>query len=263
MNASEVAAATALILTLGILLETVELIRARHQLCRLFDMKMVRLLLRFNHEATAARMLRQPGFLGLFLVLRMLAAVATVFFFAYQIPLALVSTAVVVGITYLKQYRLPLGGTGAQMMQRFIWVSLFLFALAQGSIAETAALGFIAFQGLFAYFMAGLSKLRVSSWRDGTAVGQVVATQVYGTSFTMTLPYGWVSPFLTYSTLVFEIAGPFLILLGVEATLVFLAMALLFHISVAVVSGLTAFVFAFPATYPAIIWIVVQAPLWV
>lgn len=263
MTASEVAAAIAFIATLGILYDTVELVRARHRICRLIDMRMVRLFLRYNYEAKAAQLLDQPGILGLFLILRALAAVATVYFFAYQMPLAIVSTAVVIGITYLKYFRIPLGSTGAQMMQRFIWISLFLFALAQGSIAETVVLGFIAFLGLFSYFVAGVSKLRAPSWRDGTAVAQVVATDAYGTSFTKTLPHPWVSSFLTYSTLVFEIAGPFLILLGAEATLIFFAMALFFHLSIAVVSGLTAFLFSFPATYPAIYWMVVQASLWV
>ena len=259
MTASDVATATALIATLGILYDTVELIGARHRIYRLFDMKLVRQFLRFNYEAKGAQILRQPDTFGLFMVLRALAAVATVYFFAYQMPLAVVSTAVVIGITYLKYFRVPLGSTGAQMMQRFTWISLFLFALAQGSTAETAVLGFIAFQGLFSYFVAGVSKLlRSPSWRGGTAVGQVVATEAYGTSFTMTLPHPWISSFLTYSTLVFEIACPFLILLGVEATLLFFAMGLLFHIGIAVVSGLTAFLFAFPATYPAIYWIVVS-----
>lgn len=262
MTASDVAAATAFIATLGILYETVDLIGERHQICRLLDIKLVRRFLKYDYEARAARIVRQPGTLSLFLTLRVLAAAATVYFFAYQSPLAAVSTAMVIGITYLKYFRVPLGSTGAQMMQRFIWASLFLFALAQGSIAETAVLGFIAFQGLFSYFVAGVSKLRTPSWRDGTAVAQVVATKAYGTSFTATLPHPGISAFLTYSTLVFEIACPFLVLLGVEATLIFFAMGLLFHLGIAVVSGLTAFLFAFPATYPAIYWIVVQASLW-
>lgn len=262
MTASDVATATALIATLGILFETVELIGARHQICRFLDMKVIRLFLRYNHQIKAAGILRQPDTLKLFLILRAAAAVATVYFLALQMPLAVVSTVVVVVITYLKDFRMPLGATGADRMQRFIWICLFLFALAPSPIAQTAALGFIAFQGLYSYFMAGVNKLKVPSWRDGTAVGQVVATEAYGITYTMKLSQGWVFTFLTYSTLVFEIAGPFLVLLGPEATLVFLGMAFFFHASVAVVSGLTIFIFAFSATYPAIYWIVVQAQSW-
>lgn len=255
MNASTVAASVALVATIGIVFEMLELLRMRREICGQLNVRMVRLLMKTKFEATTLRLVEGPVGYGIVLLVQALAAVASVYALYYASPLAIVTT-FMVGLGWiLKTNRAPLGATGADMMQRIVWFSLLLFALAGGTVAQTAALVFIAFQGLFAYFIAGLSKLKSPYWQDGTAVAQVVSTRSFGLA--LSIPWG-VSAFLTWSTLVFEIGGPFLVLLGPYGVLAFCGMALMFHASVAIVSGLPMFIFAFGATYPAIYWVVVQ-----
>jgi hypothetical protein len=262
MIASQVAAATAAILCIGILYDTFDIIRQRHRICRLINARTMRVFPLHRYARRATRFVETPGALSVALIVRSLAAIASVYFFAYDMPLAIVSSAVVVALTYLSVFRLPLAFNGAHMMQRLVAIALLLFAIVEGSVAQDVVLGFIAFTGLSSYFIAGISKLRSKAWRDGTAVAKVIATDAYGLSSTKTLPHPWISSFLTYSTLVFEIVCPFMIFFGVEAALAFFAMAVFFHMGIAVVSGLASFLFSFPATFPAIYFVVIQLPLW-
>jgi hypothetical protein len=59
---------------------------------------------------------------------------------------------------------------------------------------------------------------------------------------------------LCWSVILFECLGPFLVLSGRNGVVIFITLALAFHLGVAIVMGLNIFVWSFVAAYPAIIF---------
>ena len=258
MSASAIAATIALIASVGVWIESLEIVMDFDDTRDLYGGKAV-LPYQGSLIKRASILMWADGRINAFFLLWSVVATGSAYALIEGSPLAIVMTGLVIIGHYLKAQWMPRGGSGAGMMQRFVWISLLLFSVAQGWLGQTAALAFIALQGFLSYVVAGLAKLRFDVWQDGTAVGQVMTTDRFGVPWLAeALPLGWVSPFATWSTLVFEIAAPLLIFLGPNAALLFCGMAFCFHLSIAVVSGFTLFVPAFCATYPAIYWTATQ-----
>ena len=257
MTSSTAAALVALIASAGIVLDAMEILRARHILDHLFDWKTFQRHRRWPTLGLGpiGKAIRDPSF-KILVAAHAFVAVASGVALAYELDYVVLATAFVVGVRCLIEYRFPCSNTAADQMQLLIWIALSIFAAAGEGTGEALALSFIGMHGLLAYFTAGVSKLRKRSWRTGTAVEQVIKSDVFGMpTLAAIVPLGLLSPLASWSTLALEIGGPTLIAFGPEAALVFCTLAALFHVGIAFTMGLTPFIFAFGATYPAIYWL--------
>jgi hypothetical protein len=151
------------------------------------------------------------------------------------------------------------GGDGASQMATIVLMAASTALLVTGDEASAAppVLWFVGFQGILAYFVAGIAKAASAEWRNEDVVLKVVSTVAYGNAFIVRvlrrLP--GLGRLLTLSVIGFELAMPLALAVPPEITLVFLAGALFFHVSCAFVMGLNDFVWAFSATYPGILYL--------
>ena len=132
-----------------------------------------------------------------------------------------------------------LAADGADNME-FTVLGALLLSRA-GPAAEPAALAFCGGLGLFAYFQAGLGKLKEPGWRSGRTL------EALG------LPGGRPAAWLVIGG---QLAAPACLLGPVPAGL-WLAGAALFHLGTALFlgRGFLRFLPAFGATYPAVFWL--------
>lgn len=142
----------------------------------------------------------------------------------------------------------------------FFQVQLGLFIAALGflhPIMPRLGLGWIAAQSVLSYFLAGVGKLRNSAWRDGSALRRL---------FTSNGPYvlwsgirglagaKFLCALLGWGIVLFELAFPAVLLVPMEGRYVFLGLALVFHVANALVLSLNRFIWAWAATYPALLF---------
>ena len=141
----------------------------------------------------------------------------------------------------------------------FFQVQLGLFVAALGFVTPLLTklgLGWIAAQSVLSYFLAGLGKIQNAGWRNGVALQHLFASngpyvlwhgvRRLATSQPICVLLGW-------SVVLFELAFPVLLVLPVAGKLAFIMAALTFHLANAVVLGLNRFVWAWAATYPALL----------
>jgi len=261
MTISSAAALVALIASVGILLDTAEILYARRTLSQFFDWKTSQRYRRWPTLGLSpvAETVREPLF-KILVAAHSVAAVASALALLHNARYTVLAIIFVIGVRCLIEYRFPRSNTAADQLQLLIWVGLAAFSVfEEGGLGQVVALSFIAAHGLLAYFSAGVAKLFRKAWRKGKAVGQVLETDTYGTpTLASIMPIGLFSLFslvASWSTIALEIGGPALILFGPDAAAVFIGMAALFHIGIAFTMGLTPFIFAFGATYPAIYWL--------
>jgi len=142
---------------------------------------------------------------------------------------------------------------GSDQMQTVIWAALFLFCLPINETARLVAVGFIGAQLILSYFVSGWAKLLSPVWRSGSAVALITRTATYSTPFlSRQLTRRPLSFATAWLTMLFEVASPFLLLFGPPGAAVLGVTGALFHIGIAMVMGLTTFVFAFCAAFPVL-----------
>lgn len=243
-----IAALIAGIAGLGLLLDTVEVIRGRHALAEWFDGPMVsRRTWIGGWSVTSLRMIAA-------LIAHVLVAAGTVCLLFFGSPFAAVGAVIVGAARWTIESRFAGSGTSATRLQIITWLTLALFVLAAPSeTAQVAALSFLAFQGLVGYMMAGFEKLKNPFWVDGTAIRRILESDTFGAPRAAALlPLGLVSAPISWGTIAFEIVAPMIALVGPDAALLFCGIGLLFHVGVALMMGITQFIFSFGATYPAL-----------
>lgn len=122
-------------------------------------------------------------------------------------------------------------------------------------------LWYLAFQIVLSYFVAGIVKIRKSSWRRGDALKVLFAKSNYivpGKVLRLfNLPF--VSLVACWVILIFECSFP-LVLLKHDLALIYIGLALMFHLANFYLLGLNRFVWAWVAAYPAL-WCVVSLKL--
>ena len=113
-------------------------------------------------------------------------------------------------------------------------------------------LGYIAFQSLLSYTVAGLVKLREPAWRNGTALGEFLKLPQYAvpTTLRLALSNPVYSRWIGYGVIVGELAIP--LLLFTSFAPVALIGGVAFHLTNARVFGLNRFFWAWIASYPAL-----------
>lgn len=126
-----------------------------------------------------------------------------------------------------------------------------------GSTLFVMAMGFIAIQAILSYFMAGGMKIVSQIWRHGTAVREIFGTRTWGNERLYAVLDR--SPALcllgAWSVMLFEVFFPIVLVVDQRFVHVFLAVGVLFHLSNAVFMRLNGFLIAFPASYPAVVYV--------
>jgi hypothetical protein len=117
-------------------------------------------------------------------------------------------------------------------------------------------LWYLSLQLCLAYATAGVAKALGREWRRGSAIPDILATRSYGHAALA----AWLrarprlTRWVTYSVMAFECLFPLILTLGPSVAWFFVGMGFLFHIVNAYAMGLNRFLWAFPATYPAVLY---------
>ncbi|MEO0645069.1 MAG: hypothetical protein AAFZ17_02750 [Cyanobacteria bacterium J06650_10] len=179
------------------------------------------------------------------------AAILFPFVVRYSLTTASLLAATVLLIHCLSHIKLLVGMDGADQMQTIIWSALFFVCLPVNEIARLTAISFIAVQFVLSYLVSGWAKLLSPIWRKGTAISKIMRTATYSTHNTsriLTRPS--VSFCLSWATIILETSSPVLLLLGRPGALFLIVVSTTFHLGIAILMGLTTFVFAFCAALP-------------
>lgn len=182
-----------------------------------------------------------------------IALVGLAVFGHVSIPLLVLLFATNIALTY----RLLGGLTGTFQVSMVVLPALIVAVwFPEGSVAQTAAIAFIAAQIVLSYFVAGISKLISREWRTGTALGSIFSTKMYGnrTVYRLLTKAPKLQIAGAWVVIGFESAFPIVLLGGENVMFLVLGIGVLFHVFNAVFMGLNNFLIGFPATYPAIIY---------
>jgi hypothetical protein len=165
---------------------------------------------------------------------------------------AVLAAAVLIG-HLLVTLRFLTGNNGADRMQTIVWAGIFVYSLDLGWLADLAALAFLAAQAVVSYVAAGVFKLISPPWTSGRAGALILRTRAYSApAVARAARRPGASWALSWGTIVFEVLGPGLVLLGPGGVVAFAASGLLFHVATALLMGLPMFLWAYGATYPVL-----------
>jgi len=250
----------------GITLSTVELLYnwRSFQNDRLYSWKVISTRRYFDKKNAIHRLvnnlLKYPNFLGVLtfrMTLILLLVIPGIWTFS-QAPLFLL----LVLTSLLINYRSPFGQDGSDQMSSIVIIVLFLYHInPENLIVAQAGLWYIGLQSLLSYFTAGYFKAKGEKWtKKPNAVYLIFNTATYGSKPIA----GYLQnrqmaiTFLTWSTVVVEVAFPLVLFTGYPGMVIFLGWGLCFHLMNALVMGLNSFLWAFVATYGAIIYCTMQ-----
>ncbi|MFC6952560.1 HTTM domain-containing protein [Halorubellus litoreus] len=205
----------------------------------------------------AGRLLEAPGYVflarigtGLAFAAVTLSLERSVWFAAFPAVLLLTD--------FLIEQRVVAGMSGASDMSTLVNCSLVLLVLFDGRpTLQTIVVAFVAVQGVLSYCVAGLAKLAGSSWRDGSAVERIFATDSWGDdrvrallSSNDALPLA-----IAWSVMLFEVAFVLVLVVQPAYAMGLFGVGVLFHFANSALMGINGFQFIFPATYPSILYV--------
>jgi hypothetical protein len=165
--------------------------------------------------------------------------------------------AIVIALTsLLLRFRSPLGTHAPGSMVMITFTAAALGMAAGTRLALTFALAFIAAEACLAYFVAGACKLAEPSWRSGRALPVNSSTLMWGNrAHAVALrSHRRLSLVLCWITMLGECSVPLALVVPLPVAIALLGCAGVFHLLTAIEMGLNSFVWAFGATYPAIIF---------
>lgn len=177
----------------------------------------------------------------------------------YVVSTVCVLVAIVTSIVLY--WRAPLGLDGSDQMSLITFVAIGIYKLFPGDLhVAQASLWFIAIQGCLSYCVAGVAKIVSPVWRSGEAVRRILGTRTYGASWSASLVRGRDGGCMALSwfLMLFECAFPLALAFGQPGFAAFAILGVCFHLANAVTMGLNTFVWAFVATYPAILFCAVS-----
>ena len=110
---------------------------------------------------------------------------------------------------------------------------------------------------MLAYLIAGIAKLAGPSWRDGSAIGGIMTTKIYGNSTVAAMLRGQarLGRVACWIVITFEVTFVAVLFVDRRIMWIMLGVGVLFHASIAALMGLNSFFMAFVATYPAIAYV--------
>ena len=191
---------------------------------------------------------------------RALAALVLIFF-SNNYSLSTACVLAIIAASIVMFWRAPIGLDGSDQMSLITFVAIAIYKLFPRDVhVAQASLWFIAIQGCLSYFVAGIAKVISPVWRSGEAVRRILGTRTYGTSRSASLVSGrdGVCVALSWLLMLFECSFPLALAFGKTGFTVFAVLGFFFHITNAVTMGLNTFVWAFVATYPAILFCAVS-----
>jgi hypothetical protein len=153
----------------------------------------------------------------------------------------------------------PVGGSGADQLQliTIVSASLCYLLLEPASAVHWAAL-YIAFQLILSYVTTGWSKLTSPHWRKGDVLSKIFSTYSYGhpQMGAVLASNPRLNQIATWGPMIFFSLTPVFVIQPSQGLLiVFLALALAFHVGTGILMGLNNFVMTFPATYPCVVYV--------
>lgn len=147
--------------------------------------------------------------------------------------------------------------SGADRLMHISALAL-LVGIAAGTDASVrAALLFVAAVSCLVYLTAGLAKATYPSWRSGEVLRRIASTRFWSNERSAALVQRIPSTVLAVVTRVgitIEVLFPLVLVMPIHVAVVGLAVGLCFHAATAAMMGLNLFVWAFLATYPAILF---------
>ena len=149
---------------------------------------------------------------------------------------------------------------GADQMTLIVLLACGLGELAGGAGAGTgavAAAAFLAATTALAYFVAAMYKAAARPWVSGAALVTIVATTSYGHPLLRgpVLRHRRLGTAASVAVLLWESAFAVSVVAPRVVLYALLVMGIGFHLGCALVMGLNRFVWAFAATYPAVIYV--------
>lgn len=199
-------------------------------------------------------------------VVRLLAGLALLVFAPHEFlrPAALFLATVAAALTNVRQF--GVSAMGGDRMRLLVLGALTLRELAPDSgPAVRATLWFLAGQCALAYCVSGVLKFRRSpEWRNGTALALLLRQEFMADH--RLGDWLWARPAanraVTWAVLALEVFFPLALLGGVPMATVFIAGVLLMHLGIGQFFGMALFIWAFLATYPAVLFTSAQARRW-
>lgn len=158
----------------------------------------------------------------------------------------------------LTRLRHTAGLSGAYDMSLVINGSLAIALIFAGRpMVQSAALVFIAIQGIFSYSLAGISKFVGEPWRNGEAIEMTFSTKIWGDErvYRFFDKFPWLKQPATLGLAASETLFVLVLFVDPPIVLLFFAVGILFHVANAVFMGINGFLYIFPATYPAIYYV--------
>lgn len=197
---------------------------------------------------------------------RLLAGLALLLGVAHPVvrPAALFVATVAACLTNLRQF--GMGVIGGDRMRLCVLGALTLRELAPDSEpAARATLWFIAGQCALAYCTSGVLKWRQTpEWRNGSAVGLLMRHEFMGNAGIAAWLNAWpaMNRTVTWGVLALEVFFPLALVGGVPVAAGFVIGAFLMHLGIGHFMGLAPFLWAFLASYPAVLFTSTQVRGW-
>jgi hypothetical protein len=194
-------------------------------------------------------LLNRNGF-TLVLLMRLLAAITLLVSPLPILPLLLLVLSYFTAI----KYRGPFNG-GSDYMTFQALTALCLYNYADNHQWQLIALWYLTIQVVLSYFIAGWVKLKRPEWRSGLALCRFILNSNYRVPERLKVifvsqQFCFIS---SWVIILFELLFP-VILIWPQTTPYFITMAFMFHLLVFYIFGLNRFVWAWAATYPALIF---------
>ncbi len=265
MDADTTFAWILILASVGVFIASTELLtlRAEFEEDGLFSWEVLRTVSRVTLSVGSGKpgqLISHPFFVPAVTGARALAAVILICFNSND---AIGTTCVfaIIAASIVMYWRAPLGLDGSDQMLLITFVAVGIHKLIPEDVyVAQASLWFIAIQGCLSYAVAGIAKLTSPVWRSGEAIRGIFGTRTYGTTRSASIVSGreGLCIALAWSVMVFECTFPLALAFGPSGFAIIAVLGVLFHIANAVTMGLNTFVWAFVATYPAILFCAVS-----
>lgn len=262
MDVATVARVSALIVGAGLAVSTLEFI-ANIRECRkdgLFSWEFWRETKWRKHPRLKA--IANPFFAYPGVLIVLLARLALIGLLLYQLSRGsrldpILMTALVASQLYIN-FRYTVGKDGSDQMSTIVLLMLCGIAwFPERPVIAIACVVFMAFQSVLSYLTAGIAKLISPDWRSGDIILGVIGTETYGSRFMAGLlrEHKFLRRAMNYSTIAFESLIVLALVLPSPWNAWFLVIPLMFHVACAAMMGLNIFIFAFAATFPALLYV--------
>jgi len=163
-------------------------------------------------------------------------------------PFLLLVTTVLFGIRH------HAGLNGTYHVSLVVLLGILWASITTSTLAVTLAIGFVGFQTVLSYTLAGWLKLAVTDWRHGAILSDLADGEIWVTDNAARVLAGppAVTKLLSWGVISFECLFPLVLVAPREIAIGLLAVGTVFHAINAFAMGLNTFLVIYPATYPAI-----------